>query len=113
MSSSYNINNLYPKPGIFNGTYLLGSALTVDATAGGVQSASTFSTQNDQFTLVFLDVQTANVYVTFDGSTPAAGNGHLLVAGEKYFWPRSKAQAAKFIRATGTSGLVYCTPHEV
>ena len=67
----------------------------------------------DRPDLVFLDVQTANVYVTFDGSTPAAGNGHLLVSGEKYFWPRSKAQAAKFIRATGTSGLVYCTPHEV
>ena len=35
MSSSYNINNIYPKPGIFNGTLLLGSALTVDATSGG------------------------------------------------------------------------------
>jgi hypothetical protein len=113
MSSSYNTNNLYPKPGIFNGTYLLGSNLVVDATAGGVQIASSFFTQNDQFVLVFLDIQTANVWVTFDGSTPASGNGHLLVAGEKYFWPRSKAQAAKFLRSTGTSGSVYCTPHEV
>ena len=113
MSSCYNINNIYPNPRIFNGTLLLGSALTVDATSGGVQIATAFFTQNDQFTLVFLDIQTANVYVTFDNSTPAAGNGHILVAGEKYFWPRSKAQAAKFLRSTGTSGVVYCTAHEV
>lgn len=113
MSSSYNINNIYPKPGIFNNTLLAGSALTVDATAGGVKIADAFFTQNDQFTLVFLDIQTADVYVTFDNSTPASGNGHLLKVGEKYTWSRAKAKAAKFIRSGDNSGLVYCSPHEV
>ena len=113
MSSSYNINNIYPKPGIKNGVVLSGSALTVDATAGGVQFAAALFSQNDQFVLVDLDIQLADVYVTYDGTTPAIGNGHILKQNTYLTWPRARAQVAKFLRVTGTSATIYASPSTV
>lgn len=113
MSSSYNINNIYPKPGIFNGTVLSGSALTVDATAGGVQFAASLFSQNDKYVLVDLDIQLADVYVTYDGTTPAAGNGHILKQNTYLVWPRARAQAAKFLRTAATDAKIYASPSAV
>jgi len=113
MSSSYNINNLYTKPAILNNTVFSGYPLTVDATAGGVQLNPLLFSQNDQFVIVDLDVQTADVYVTYDGSTPAAGNGHILKAGNYYQWSRARAKAAKFIRVGSTSATIYASPSQV
>lgn len=104
MASSYNLNNLYLKPTVINGTAVNGQMLTVDGTAGGVA----FSTFNDKTTTVMFDVQTADVTCTIDGQTPAPGTkGFNLVAGEKYTWSKAMAQAAKFIRTTSTSGAIW------
>ena len=111
MSSSYNINNIYLKPSVVNNSYVAGQALTVDATAGGVQFGTAF---NDKTSFVVFDIQTADVIVTFDGQTPAAGTkGHRLYAGQQYTWSKAAASAAKFIRATSTSGFVWASEFQV
>jgi hypothetical protein len=95
------ITNLYPKP-------TSGAAdqrLTVDATSGGVQ----FSAFADLTRYVVLDVQDADVMVTFDGSAPTSTNGHRLYAGSNFTWSKAAATAAKLIRQGGTSGVVHAS----
>ncbi|MGA1375871.1 MAG: hypothetical protein ACO32S_04565 [Steroidobacteraceae bacterium] len=89
--------NLYPKP---NGTKA-DERLTVSTTA--VQFATTFDITTNY---VLVDVQDADVMVTFDGSTPTATNGHRYNSGAREYWSRQKAQAAKFIRQAGTDAAV-------
>lgn len=113
---SFNLNNLYTRPAIRNGTLLLDTRLTVDSTAGGVQFASAFFTQDttgNDFVLVDLDVQDADVYCTFDNSAPTTSNGHLLKQNSGYTWSKARAQAAKFIRAGGTDAKIQASPSSV
>lgn len=110
---SYNLNVLYTKPAILNGTPLIDTRLTVDSTAGGVQFAAAFFTQDPQnsaFTCVDLDVQDADVYCTFDSSAPTTSNGHLLKQNTGYTWSRARALAAKFIRAGAVSAAIHASP---
>ena len=95
------ITNLYPSPtpGVND------QRLTVDDTSGGVQLA----TLSDSTKYVWLDVQDADCFVTFDGSAPTTSNGHKLDAGEKYIWSKATARSAKFIRATVTSAIVHAS----
>ena len=58
-------------------------------------------------THILLDIQTAAVMVTFDGSNPTTSNGHYLEVGTREVWPVTMAEAAKFIRATSTSAAVH------
>ena len=80
-------------------------ALTVDATAGGVQ----FAAFHADTTHVEFDIQTADVRVTFDGSAPTSSNGHLLPVGYSDTWSKAKASAAKFIRTGATSAVVHAS----
>jgi len=80
-------------------------ALTVDATAGGVQ----FSAFHADTTHVEFDIQTADVRVTFDDSAPTSTNGHLLPVGYQDTWSKAKASAAKFIRTGATSAVVHAS----
>lgn len=80
-------------------------ALTVDATAGGVQ----FAAFHADTTEVFWDCQAAQCRVTFDGSAPTAANGHLLQPGDSGVWSKALAAAAKFIRTGATSGLIHAS----
>lgn len=95
------ITNLYPipTPGIND------QRLTVDNTAGGVQ-LSAFS---DTTKYLWLDVQDADCFVTFDGSAPTTTNGHKLYAGEKYIWNKVAARSAKFIRSGATSAIIHAS----
>jgi len=77
-------------------------ALTVDATAAGVQLAALHANT----THVFWSLETASVRVTFDASTPTTTNGHLLQPGDSGVWSKALAAAAKFIRTGATSGVV-------
>ena len=77
-------------------------ALTVDATAAGVQ----FAALHANTTHVFWSLETASVRVTFDASTPTTTNGHLLQPGDSGVWSKALASAAKFIRTGATSGVV-------
>lgn len=88
-----------PTPGVAD------QRLTVDATAGGVQ----FSAFDAKTKYVVLDVQTADVMVTFDGSAPTTTNGHLLYVGDHRQWNKVTAAAAKFIRAGSTSGVIHAS----
>jgi hypothetical protein len=80
-------------------------ALTVDATAGGVQ----FAAFHADTTHVEWDCQTAQIRVTFDNSAPTATNGHLIEIGATGIWPKAKASAAKFIRTGGVSGVLHAS----
>jgi len=103
--SGYITGALYLKPSVVNGSAIAGQALTVDATAGGVQ----FASFNDKTNFVVFDIQTADVWVTFDGQTPSSTKGHRLYAGQQYTWAKAVATAAKFLRATGTSAFVWAS----
>ena len=103
-------NTLYLKPAVVAGTAIPDQRLTVDATAGGVQFGTAFHALT---TCVLLDVQTAGVYVTFDGSAPTTTNGHYLAAGTSYTWSRASATAAKFIREAAVSAAVQASEFQV
>ncbi len=101
MANSY-VTNLYPKPtpGVTDQT------LTVNATAGGVQFGTAF---NSLTRYIVLDVQGADVRVTYDDSAPTTSNGHILYAGRSYTWSKQAAAAAKFIRDGGTDGTIHAS----
>ena len=101
MANSY-VTNLYPKPtpGVTDQT------LTVDATAGGVQFGTAF---NSLTRYIVLDVQGADVRVTYDDSAPTTSNGHILFAGRSYTWSKQAAAAAKFIQDGGTSATIHAS----
>lgn len=80
-------------------------ALTVDATVGGVQ----FAPWHAETTHVRIQIQTADVRVTFDGSAPTATAGEILPVGYTDIWLAATAAAAKFIRVGGTSAVVYAS----
>ena len=94
----YNHLYLVPTPGATD------ERLAVSSTAVALASAS----WNANTRAVMIDVQTDNVMVTFDGSTPTATNGHDLIAGEKYTFHREMARVAQFIRKTGDA-VVHAT----
>jgi len=88
------ITNLYPIP---NGT-VTGENLAVST------SAVQFAAFDSDTKYVMIDVQDDSVYVTFDGSTPSATNGHILLK-EKGLLVLSSAagKAAKFLQVTGAA----------
>lgn len=56
---------------------------------------------------VYFDVQTNDIMVTFDGSDPSSTNGHRFLSGRYGFWHVNTAQKARFIRATGSDGVIH------
>ena len=88
------VSNLYPSPsgGVTAMKMLAVSSSAVQLTDGGY----TFSNVSRYVTL---DVQDADVFVTYTGETPSGTVGHRLYAGRSYTWSVNTAKAAKFIRA--------------
>jgi hypothetical protein len=107
-----NINNLYPKPSTGAGaTVILGQGIT--APASGTTTAFT-TAFNAYSNLCFVDIQSADVIVTFDNQTPVAGTtGHRLYAGTNYTWSTAAAKDAKFVAATTSSSFIYLTEFQV
>jgi len=99
MPNSY-VTNLYPKPtpGVADQT------LTVST--GVVQFGTAF---NNITRYIVLDVQGADVRVTYDDSAPTTTNGHILFAGRSYTWSKQAAAAAKFIRDGGVDGTIHAS----
>lgn len=79
-----------------------GQTITIDATAGGKQIAGL----HPDTTHVMISIDAQPVRVTFDGTAPTDTTGVYLAAGTLKIWSRALAIAAKFIRATGTSGTL-------
>jgi len=108
---SYDLNNLYTKPAFDNANSpQADQRLTVDATAGGLQFTA-YDTRT--VAVVDLDIQDADVMVTFDGSSPTSTNGHRLYVGNAYTWATARFNNAKFIRQGSTSGTVHASPSAV
>ncbi|HYB97514.1 MAG TPA: hypothetical protein VEC57_00075 [Candidatus Limnocylindrales bacterium] len=105
------IVNLYTLPARDNaGAQIADQRITVDSTAGGVQG--TAYTQSYVVT-VELDVQDADVMVTFDGSAPTSTNGHRLYAGQMMTWKKERFNAAKFIRQGSTNAAIQVSPSAI
>ncbi len=105
MAGSSGLAFLYPFPASGQSD----ERLTVSNTAIQFSSLSTWAASN-MVKLITLDIQGANVFVTFDGSNPTTTNGHLLYVGQNYTWSFGKAKAAKFIRATATDATIHASP---
>jgi len=59
---------------------------------------------------VIIDVQDNDVYVTFDGTTPSASNGHVLPDGQGLLViSANAARAAKFLRYSSSDGVIHAT----
>lgn len=95
-----NVVNLYPVPtsGVNDQT------LTVSNSA--VQFGTAF---NELTRYIVLDVQVADVRVTYDGSAPTTSNGHILFAGRSYTWAKETAEAAKFFRDGSTDATIHAS----
>jgi hypothetical protein len=97
--------NLYPSP-----TSEADERLVVSSAA--VSLAATWTESKTKYLLI--DVQGDDVMVTFDGSTPTATNGHLFKkATAPFFWNKTTARLAKFIRAASTDAAIQATPFTV
>ena len=97
------VSNLYPSPtgGVTAMKMLTVSSSAVQLTDGGY----TFSNLTRYVTL---DVQDADVYVTYTGETPSDTVGHKLYAGRSYTWSLNAATKAKFI-SDGTDAVIAAT----
>lgn len=94
------INNaIYPKPSWTNTAAVQGQQLTVSS------SAVQFAAFDYTTSLVVLDIQVANVYCTFDGTTPSSSRGHILYATQSYTWSKAAATAAKFVAVTSDATI--------
>jgi mevalonate kinase len=104
----YNYTNLYPYPTVSNNASVADQRLTVSSTAVSFATAFNASTN-----MVLVNVQTADVFVTYDGSDPTTTNGHKLVAGYEEFWSKARASAAKFIRSATTDASVHASEFQL
>ena len=89
----YNLLYLVPTPNATDERLTVGT--------GAVQLTNASWKENTR--CIMLDIQTDNVMMTIDGSTPSATNGHDLIAGEKYTFHRELVKAAQFIRKTNNA----------
>ena len=99
------VANLYPKPTV-GGT---DEKLAVSSTAVAFTTNWETSPSAGTNKFIVLDVQTNDVMVTFDGSTPTSTNGHRLYAGESFTWSVDTAMAAQFIRVSADA-VVHASP---
>ncbi len=81
------------------------SAQRLSVTSG---TAVEFGAFDPSTNVISFDVQTADVFMTLDGSTPSTANGHKLYAGRAYSLSIQAARVASFIAASGTA-IVYGT----
>jgi hypothetical protein len=89
-----------------NTTTELGYRLTVSSSAVSLSSGNV----GDTCKYVMLQVQTAAVYCTYDGTTPSATNGLYVGVNEKTYVQRALALRMKFLRATAADGYVMAQP---
>ena len=90
-------SNLVPTPGVTD------QSVAVDNTVKELASLDA-DTTHVKFTLDGADAR-----ATFDGSDPAADNGHLIPANANGVWSKREAAALKIIRAAGTDAYLHVT----
>jgi len=103
------INPLYPRPHIVAGTNSVGSGFMLTISSTSTATAFLATNFDSGCEVVFLDVQTANVLVTFDGSTPGAGtSGHILASSTNYTWQLGTLLKARFT-CSSTTATIYAS----
>ena len=103
MANSF-VTNLYPKP--TDGTTME----RLQVTAATSETGNSFQTSYNSITkYIVLDIQDADVRVTYDGVAPTSSVGHILFAGRSYTWAVETARVAKFIRDGGTSAKIHAS----
>ena len=95
--------NLYPTP--TSGVTSM-KMLTVSSSVVKLTDSYTFDTLTRY---IVLDVQDADVYVTYTDETPSASVGHKLYAGRSYTWSKKAAENAKFIQTGSTDAVIAAT----
>ena len=98
----------YPRPAILNNAQVSGTALTVTSTA-----AVQLSNFDNRIDIITVDIQGNDVYVTFDGTTPANGVAHIIYNREKVDWSPATARAAKFVALTTANATIYASPFQI
>ena len=100
------VSNLHIKPAVGK----LDTRFTVSTDV--VAAATTVPATWDIGTvpIVTLDVQGADVMVTFDGSDPSSTNGHKLASGTAPEWSLATYTAARWIRAGASDATVHASP---
>lgn len=79
------------------------SGATSQRLTPGTSIPVSFATLNKATKAVSFDVQTEDVFMTIDGSTPTTSNGHKLYAGRAYTISFGSATNAKFVSASNTA----------
>jgi len=107
------VTNLYPNP--TQGTTIRKMEVDSTSAAHTILADSTINdgsntagaTTFDSLTkFVVIDVQDADAFVTYDGTTPNANYGHRLYAGRSYTWSKKAAEDAKFVRTGSTTSVI-------
>jgi hypothetical protein len=81
---------------------VVGTMSNLSVTTGAVVNAPAI---NSDTNLVFVDIQDADVYVTFDGSTPSASVGHVLKQDRDYLMYAGMFKTAKLLGKGSTAAV--------
>lgn len=106
---SYNLSPFYPAPTWSASSAVASQAITVTSTA----TASFTTTFNVATEMVIVDIQEANVWATFDGSTPATRTAHILYSGLAYTWSRKTASQVKFKATTTANAYIVASEFQI
>jgi len=77
------------------GTLVASRSITVSTAQDLIVAALNSATK-----AIVLSVETATCYVTWDGTTPSATNGHPIIANAGAEWNKDLAESAKIFCAT-------------
>ena len=108
---SYSITNpLFPRPSVnVSNAYITAAVTTV--TSGATTVTAFNLTSPAAVDLVTFDVQSGDVRVYWEGSTPTSTTGHLLPQGSAYTWAAVQYNNAKFILdANSTAATIVASP---
>lgn len=98
------LHPLYPQPAYSGNSLITSQAITVTAGSATVPQFTPGSVGDIQ--LVTFNVAGDPARVFWEGSTPTASSGHLVVAGQYYTWSANRWNNSKFIFATGSTTCV-------
>lgn len=76
---------------------------TVVVGTGATSFVNNFDTKTNVF---FFTLHNGNVYVTFDGTTPSASNGHTLEAPYQGWFNKIAIKNMKLVKHTGGAAIV-------
>lgn len=107
------IHVLYPRRATSSttgtSTPVASQSFTVSNSAVAVTTAYVYPTTQ----LVTFDVQSQNVVARWDGTSPTASVGHILVAGSAFTWDVDQFNNCKFIRQGSSDAVIFCSPMTV